>query len=256
MSNRLVELGQRIERLKGHTLDNFVPSSSSIIREEEEGNSPSSTSKGSEHFNWEREEKMAGNQDELRALEDFAQPIIPNSPSCILLPTEARNYDLKSSHVHMFPSFYGLPNEDPLAHIKEFYNVVSAGGALKKKNAQESYNIYEMLGSNAQHKDLRGVTQGDNEKPNEEPSHATSSFEAPNLHKAQSNEPLQTVLSQSQDEFDEEDALMEEVAALEALAPYPLNVSPLLEPLESSMSHLTPSTVKHQNLNLNHFHHI
>ncbi|CAN6716294.1 unnamed protein product [Malus baccata var. baccata] len=299
MSNRLAELGQRIERLKGNTLDSFVPSSSPIIREEEEENSSSSTSKGSEHFNWEREEEMAGNQDELRALEDFAQPIIPNSPSCILLPTEARNYDLKSSHFHMLPFFYGLPNEDPLAHIKEFYNVMSglplqrvseanlrmrvfpytlkdrakgwlmtlppgslttwdavakkflekffstqktatlrgqifnfkqddgepfnecwerfkglllqcphhglpfhlqmqifydgltqtcqstvdnaAGGALKKKNAQESYNIYEMLGSNAQHKDLRGG----NEKPNEEPSHATSSFEAPNLHKAE-----------------------------------------------------------------------
>ncbi|KAB2629193.1 hypothetical protein D8674_033988 [Pyrus ussuriensis x Pyrus communis] len=67
---------------------------------------------------------------------------------------------------------------------------------------------------------------------------------------AQSNEPLQTVLSQSQDEFDEEDALMEEVAALEALALYPLNVSPLLEPLESSMSHLTPSTVKAPKLEL------
>ncbi|KAB2600241.1 hypothetical protein D8674_010512 [Pyrus ussuriensis x Pyrus communis] len=67
---------------------------------------------------------------------------------------------------------------------------------------------------------------------------------------AQSNEPLQTVLSQSQDEFDEEDALMEEVAALDALALYPLNVSPLLEPLESSMSHLTPSTVKAPKLEL------
>ncbi|KAB2611126.1 hypothetical protein D8674_019158 [Pyrus ussuriensis x Pyrus communis] len=67
---------------------------------------------------------------------------------------------------------------------------------------------------------------------------------------AQSNEPLQTVLSHSQDEFDEEDALMEEVAALEALAPYHLNVSPLLEPLESSMSHLTPSTVKAPKLEL------
>ncbi|KAB2631820.1 hypothetical protein D8674_038724 [Pyrus ussuriensis x Pyrus communis] len=265
MSNRLAELGQRIERLKGNTLESFVPTSSSIVREEEEGKPSSPTSEGSEHFNWEREEEMAGNQDDLRALEDFAQPIIPNSPSCILLPTEARNYDLKSSHFHMFPSFYGLPNEDPLAHIKEFYNVVSglplqgvseanlrmrvfpytlkdrakgwlmtlvpAGGALKKKNAQESYNIYEMLGSNAQHKDVRGkrvgvyetssnhdlslqvanlekklesvlnmvpkasevcaicniprVTQGENEKPNEEPSHATPSFEAPNLHKAE-----------------------------------------------------------------------
>ncbi|KAI5338466.1 hypothetical protein L3X38_017737 [Prunus dulcis] len=68
---------------------------------------------------------MAGNNDDNRALEDYAQPVIPNSPSCILLPTKARNYDLKSSHFHMLPSFYGLPKEDPLAHIKEFYNVVS-----------------------------------------------------------------------------------------------------------------------------------
>ncbi|CAL9019007.1 unnamed protein product [Prunus brigantina] len=137
---------------------------------------------------------MAANNDDNRALEDYAQPIIPDSPSCILLSIEARNYDLKSSHFHMLPSFYGLPNEDPLAHIKEFYNVVSglplqgvseanlrmrafpytlkdkakgwlmtlapAGGALKKKNAQESYNIYEMLGSNAQHKDTRGKRVG------------------------------------------------------------------------------------------------
>ncbi|CAN6562571.1 unnamed protein product [Malus baccata var. baccata] len=278
MSIRLAELGQRIERLKGNTLDNFVPPSSSFVREEEEGNSSSSTRERSEHINWEREEEMAVNQDELRALEDIAQPIIPNSPSCILLSTEARNYDLKSSHFHMLPSFYGIPNEDPLAHVKEFYNVVSglplqgvseanlrmrvfpytlkdkakswlmtlapgslttwdavakkflekffstqktatlrgqifnfkqddgepfnecwerfkgfllqcphhglplhlqmqifydgltqtcqstvdnaAGGALKKKNAQESYNIYEMLGSNAQHKDLRGKKVG------------------------------------------------------------------------------------------------
>ncbi|CAL8993232.1 unnamed protein product [Prunus brigantina] len=221
---------------------------------------------------------MAANNDDNRALEDYAQPVIPDSPSCILLSIEARNYDLKSSHFHMLPSFYGLPNEDPLAHIKEFYNVVSglplqgvseanlrmrafpytlkdkakgwlmtlapgslttweavakkflekffstqktatlrgqifnykqddgepfnecwerfkglllqcphhglplylqmqifydgltqtcqstvdnaAGGALKKKNAQESYNIYEMLGSNAQHKDTRGKRVG------------------------------------------------------------------------------------------------
>ncbi|KAI5343278.1 hypothetical protein L3X38_011154 [Prunus dulcis] len=73
---------------------------------------------------------MAGNNDDNRAWEDYAQPVIPNSPSCILLPTEARNYDLKSSYFHMLPSFYGLPNKDPLAHIKEFYNVVAS---LEKK---------------------------------------------------------------------------------------------------------------------------
>ena len=61
MSNRLVELGQRIERLKGNTLDNFVPTSSSFVRGEEEANSSSSTSETSEHTHWEREEAMAGN---------------------------------------------------------------------------------------------------------------------------------------------------------------------------------------------------
>ena len=55
MSNRLAELGQRIERLKGNTLESFVPTSSSIVREEEEGKPSSPISEGSEHFNWERE---------------------------------------------------------------------------------------------------------------------------------------------------------------------------------------------------------
>ncbi|CAL9020190.1 unnamed protein product [Prunus brigantina] len=36
----------------------------------------------------------------------------------------------------------------------------AAGGALKKKNAQESYDIFEMLGSNDQHKDTRGKSAG------------------------------------------------------------------------------------------------
>ncbi|KAI5313224.1 hypothetical protein L3X38_042398 [Prunus dulcis] len=216
---------------------------------------------------------MAGNNDDNRALEDYAQPVRPNSTSCILLPTEARNYDLKASHFHMLPSFYGLPNEDPLARIKEFYNVVSglplqgvsevnmrmrgfpytlkdiakgwlmtlAPGSLTtwdaiakkflekffstqktatlrrqifnfKQDDGEPFNecwerfkglllqcphhgrwsfeeknahIYEMLGSNAQHQDTRGPSQEENEKPNDDPSNATSSYEAPTFHKAE-----------------------------------------------------------------------
>ncbi|XP_034213009.1 uncharacterized protein LOC117625579 [Prunus dulcis] len=279
MSDTLAEIGQRLERLKSNTFENSISASAQTSSVEEDNSSSSPTSVDSfDNSNSDREEEMAGNNDDNRALEDYAQPVIPNSPSCILLPTEARNYDLKSSHFHMLPSFYGLPNEDPLAHIKEFYNVVSglplqgvteanlrmrvfpytlkdrakgwlmtlapgslttwdavakkflekffstqktatlrgqifnfkqddgepfnecwerfkglllqcphhglplylqmqifydgltqtcqstvdnaAGGALKKKNAQESYNIYEMLGSNAQHKDTRGKRVG------------------------------------------------------------------------------------------------
>ncbi|CAL9001046.1 unnamed protein product, partial [Prunus brigantina] len=57
---------------------------------------------------------------------DLDIPTIPASPSSILLPTTARNYELKSSHLNMLPSFYGLPNEDPLTHIKDIFNVVSS----------------------------------------------------------------------------------------------------------------------------------
>ncbi|KAI5324073.1 hypothetical protein L3X38_033146 [Prunus dulcis] len=60
---------------------------------------------------------------------------------------------------------------------------------------------------------------------------------------AQSNDPLQYVLSQSQNDFDEE-VLMEMVAALEALKPYPSTFSPLIEPLGPSATHLINSVVK------------
>ncbi|CAL8993283.1 unnamed protein product [Prunus brigantina] len=56
---------------------------------------------------------------------------------------------------------------------------------------------------------------------------------------AQSNDPLQYVLSQSRNDFDEE-VLIEIVAALEALKPYPSTFSPLIEPLGPS-THLIPS---------------
>ncbi|CAL8988348.1 unnamed protein product, partial [Prunus brigantina] len=39
-------------------------------------------------------------------------------------------------------------------------NQLGRCGALKKKNAQESYDIFEMLGSNDQHKDTRGKSAG------------------------------------------------------------------------------------------------
>lgn len=70
----------------------------------------------------EEEEEMAANE----FMGELDIPTIPASPSSILLPTVARNYELKSSHLNMLPSFYGLPNEDPLTHIKDIFNVVSS----------------------------------------------------------------------------------------------------------------------------------
>ncbi|CAL8988153.1 unnamed protein product [Prunus brigantina] len=65
-----------------------------------------------------------------------------------------------------------------------------------------------------------------------------------------------TVLGETSisNDFDEE-VLIEIVAALEALKPYPSTFSPLIEPLGPS-THLIPSLLNLQNLSLNHFHHI
>ncbi|CAL9000968.1 unnamed protein product, partial [Prunus brigantina] len=79
------------------------------------GSSPSNSESSSDQ---EEEEEMAANE----FMGDLDIPTIPASPSSILLPTVARNYELKSSHLNMLPSFYGLPNEDPLTHIKDIFN--------------------------------------------------------------------------------------------------------------------------------------
>ncbi|CAL9012149.1 unnamed protein product [Prunus brigantina] len=194
---------------------------------------------------------MAANNDDNRALEDYAQPIIPDSPSeanprmrafpytlkdkakgwlMTLAPGSLTTWEAvakkflekffstqktatregKSSTINKMmenlsmnvgsvsrASLLQCPHHGlPLyLQMQIFYDGLTqtcqstvdnaAGGALKKKNAQESYNIYEMLGSNAQHKDTRGPTQEENEKSNDDPSNATFSYEAPSLHKAE-----------------------------------------------------------------------
>ncbi|CAA0819097.1 Unknown protein, partial [Striga hermonthica] len=57
-------------------------------------------------------------------LRDLAQPVIGPVTSCIRLGTTARNYELKTIHYNQLPSFHGLPNEDPLHFMREFYNVL------------------------------------------------------------------------------------------------------------------------------------
>ncbi|CAL8993212.1 unnamed protein product [Prunus brigantina] len=122
-SRVISEIQNRLERELATAKEQAIATFEGLaIHTDLPGSSPSNSESSSDQ---EEEEEMAANNDDNRALEDYAQPIIPDSPSCILLSIEARNYDLKSSHFHMLPSFYGLPNEDPLAHIKEFYNVVS-----------------------------------------------------------------------------------------------------------------------------------
>ncbi|CAL8136909.1 unnamed protein product [Prunus armeniaca] len=56
---------------------------------------------------------------------DLDIPTILMSPSSIVLPTAARNYELKNIHFNMMPSFHGLSSKDPLAHIRDIFNMVS-----------------------------------------------------------------------------------------------------------------------------------
>lgn len=57
-------------------------------------------------------------------MREFARPMLAPSRSCIRLGPAARNYDLKGIHFNILPSFYGLPSEDPLNFIRDFYGVV------------------------------------------------------------------------------------------------------------------------------------
>ncbi|XP_070667394.1 uncharacterized protein [Malus domestica] len=56
---------------------------------------------------------------------DLDIPTIPESPSSIALPASVRNYELKTIHFNMMPSFNGMSIEDPLAHIRDIFNMVS-----------------------------------------------------------------------------------------------------------------------------------
>ncbi|CAL2277584.1 unnamed protein product [Prunus armeniaca] len=75
MSDTLAEIGQRLERLKSNTFENSVSASAQTSRIEEDNSSSSPASVDSfDNSNSDGEEEMAGNNDDNRALEDYAQP--------------------------------------------------------------------------------------------------------------------------------------------------------------------------------------
>ncbi|CAL2256449.1 unnamed protein product [Prunus armeniaca] len=223
MSDTLAEIGQRLERLKSNTFENSVSASAQTSRIEEDNSSSSPASVDSfDNSNSGREEKMVGNNDDNRALEDYAQPGVSEENLRIrvfpyTLKDRAKNwlmtlapgslttwdavakkfldkffstqktatlrgqiFNFKQDDGEHFNEcwerFKGLLLQCPhhglplYLQMQIFYDGLTqtcqsivdnaTGGALKKKNAQESYNIYEMLGSNAQHKDTRGKRVG------------------------------------------------------------------------------------------------
>jgi hypothetical protein len=61
------------------------------------------------------------NKDPPKTLRELFAPITTNTPSCIVLPvTNANHFDLKPNVIQIIPTFNGLENEDPYAHVNEF----------------------------------------------------------------------------------------------------------------------------------------
>ena len=57
-------------------------------------------------------------------MRDIKRPVIEASPSCIILGDGLMNYELKAIHFSMLPSFHGLPLEDALIFLREFYTTI------------------------------------------------------------------------------------------------------------------------------------
>jgi hypothetical protein len=74
--------------------------------------------------------ELLGNRDPPRTLRELFAPIITNTPSCIVLSaTNATHFDLKLNVIRILPTFNGLENEDPYAHVRDFWR-----GAFTTRN--------------------------------------------------------------------------------------------------------------------------
>nr|GME05475.1 uncharacterized protein LOC109178859 [Ipomoea batatas] len=98
-------------------------------------------------------------------LRDIQRPVIGVNPSCIQLSDAARNYELKSFHMNLLPTFNGLGSEDALGFMRELYNT-AAGGYTGDKNSDELQAIFESLASNSRQKAVRESSQPSYEEAN------------------------------------------------------------------------------------------
>ena len=67
---------------------------------------------------------MAASGGRQLVMMQYARPIIGTAKSCIQLGEATHNYELKNVHFTMLSSFYGIPNEDSLIFIPDFYATV------------------------------------------------------------------------------------------------------------------------------------
>ena len=56
-----------------------------------------------------------------RTLKELATPDVTYQPLCIEHPELDASFELKSSFIHLLPTFHGFVGEDPHKHLKEFH---------------------------------------------------------------------------------------------------------------------------------------
>ena len=61
-----------------------------------------------------------------RTLKQLATPDLDQQPLCIQYPNLEVAFELKSSLIHLLPTFHGFAREDPNKHLKEFHVVCSS----------------------------------------------------------------------------------------------------------------------------------
>ncbi|XP_071933027.1 uncharacterized protein [Coffea arabica] len=67
-------------------------------------------------------DKEKGTMANARTLRELAAPDLIQQPLCIIFPSLSDNisFELKSSLIHLLPSFHGLPGEEPYKHLQKF----------------------------------------------------------------------------------------------------------------------------------------
>ncbi|CAM8882699.1 unnamed protein product [Rhodiola kirilowii] len=66
-------------------------------------------------------------------------PYIDEAPCCIRLDEDAEDIEIKSGVIHHLPKFGGMPDENPLRHLKEFHGV-----CMSMKTASVPENIFKL----------------------------------------------------------------------------------------------------------------
>jgi len=89
-----------------------------------ESDSNESKSSTSDQESQEKQQEEMALQPNARPLEEYVRPTISTLPSSIALPMEAINYELKNLHFSVLPEFHGLPSEDALTFIKDYYATI------------------------------------------------------------------------------------------------------------------------------------